>query len=415
MNKLEQKVNGKPRAVVIGLDCMTGLQTLRILSKRGISVIAIAKNGNHFACKSRHCHELHVADTSNDEFIKTLEKIGPKLEEKAVLYPCTDMSVLRISRNRQRLEKWYHVVLPDSEVVEMLMDKISFIKFAQKENLPIPKTFFLKNRSDVEKSAQELTFPCILKPPIKSPKWESKTKKKVFKIFDPDELFETYDLCSGWADILMVQDCVEGTDANLYSCNCYFNSASEPVVTFIARKLRQWPVETGTSCLGEECRNDLVLEESLRLFRKVGYRGLGYLEMKKDARTGKHYIIEPNIGRPTGRSAIAEAGGVDLLYAKYCDVVGLQLPKNLEQKYSGVKWIYFRRDFQSAFTYWRRGELSLVKWFRSLIGKKGYAVFSWSDPKPFFSDFKSTFSSNLFHRNNGIQPVKETRPIIIPE
>ena len=40
---------------------------------------------------------------------------------------------------------------------------------------------------------------------------------------------------------------------------------------------------------------------------------LGYVEAKRDVRTGRHYLIEPNIGRPTGRSAIAEAGGVELL------------------------------------------------------------------------------------------------------
>ena len=159
--------------------------------------------------------------------------------------------------------------------------------------------------------------------------------------------------------MLMVQEWIEGSDANLYSCNCYFNADAVPVVTFIARKLRQWPPETGTSCLGEECRNDVVLEASIRLFRSVGYRGLGYVEMKRDERTGKHYIIEPNIGRPTGRSAIAEAGGVELLYATYCDTLGWPMPANTQQQYGNMKWIYLRRDLQSAFCYWRRGDLTL--------------------------------------------------------
>lgn len=184
----------------------------------------------------------------------------------------------------------------------------------------------------------------------------------------------------------MVQEWIEGSDAELYSCNCYFNAESEPLVTFVARKLRQWPPRTGTSCLGEEIRNDVVLEETLSLFRDVNYRGLGYVEMKRDVRTGKHYIIEPNIGRPTGRSAIAEAGGVELLYTMYCDAVGRPLPENREQTYKGVKWIYWRRDLQSALYYWRRNELTLKEWWQSWRGRKGYAVFSWRDPVPFWSD-----------------------------
>ena len=101
------------------------------------------------------------------------------------------------------------------------------------------------------------------------------------------------------------------------------------------------------------------------------------MEMKRDQRTGKHYIIEPNIGRPTGRSAIAEAGGVELLYTKYCDLVNLPLPTNREQKYEGVKWIYFMHDIQSSFYYWRRGELTIRDWWQSIRGSKNDAVFSW--------------------------------------
>jgi predicted ATP-grasp superfamily ATP-dependent carboligase len=34
----------------------------------------------------------------------------------------------------------------------------------------------------------------------------------------------------------------------------------------------------------------------------------------------------------------------------------------------------------------RRKELRVTDWFRSLRGKKVYAVWSWRDPAPFFVD-----------------------------
>jgi D-aspartate ligase len=373
-----------PYAFVIGLDCITGLQTARILAQHHIPIIALAKDPNHFCCQTRVCEKILRANTASEEFIEVLEALGPTLDQKAVLFPCTDMSVLTISRHRQRLANWYHIVLPESEVVEMLMDKVSFYTYAQEKGLPIPKTFLLKNRNDAEIAANELTFPCIMKPPMKTPTWEKHTRAKVYKVTDREEFLALYEQCSSWADLLMIQEWIEGNDATLYSCNCYFNACSEPMVTFIARKLRQWPPQTGTSCLGEECRNDFVLEESIRLFRSVNYHGLGYVEMKRDERTGKHYIIEPNIGRPTGRSAIAEAGGVELLYTKYCDVLDLPLPANREQKYKGVKWIYLQHDIPSAFHYWKRGELTLQEWWQSVRGAKRDAVFSWTDPAPFW-------------------------------
>jgi predicted ATP-grasp superfamily ATP-dependent carboligase len=367
---------------------MTGVQTARILAGHGVPVIAIAGNPEHYCAKTRVCERILAADIKSEAFIESLESLGPSLPQKAVLVPCTDMSVLLISRNRQRLLEWYHVSLPDEAVVEMLMDKISFVTFAQEQGLAIPGTFFIRNRNDAEEAARQLSYPCILKPPMKTPLWEQNTKEKVFKIDSAAEFLRIYDRCAGWAELLMAQEWVEGSDANLYSCNCYFNADSEPLVTFIARKIRQWPPETGTSCLGEEVRNDEVLEESIRLFRSVGYHGLGYVELKQDERSGKHYIIEPNIGRPTGRSAIAEAGGVELVYTMYCDAIQRQIPENRIQQYKGVKWIHIRRDFQSALFYYRRGDLSLGEWLRSWRGKKGYAVFAWNDLAPFWHDWK---------------------------
>ena len=376
----------RPRAVVIGLDCITGLQTARILARRKVPVIGIASNPRHYCCRTKVCEKILHANTSDDDFLDLLEAIGPELNHKAVLFPCTDMSVLRLSRSRRRVADRYHMALPDPDVLEILIDKTRFHAFARKAGLPVPATRFLYDRADAVEAARTLAFPCILKPPMKTPRWQQNTTAKVYKVSTAAELLDLYDRCRAWAECLMVQEWIEGTDADLYSCNCYFNTERRPVATFVARKLRQWPPQTGTSCLGEECRNDAVLDETIRLFQSVGYHGLGYVEMKRDARSGRHFIIEPNVGRPTGRSAIAETGGVELLYAMYCDLVGLPPPANLQQTYRGVKWICWRRDLQSALYYWRRGELSLADYWRSRRGRKAFAVHSWTDPAPFWTD-----------------------------
>jgi predicted ATP-grasp superfamily ATP-dependent carboligase len=390
----------KPYGVIVDLDNMNGVQTARILSRHKIPIIAIARDPKHYGSKTRLCEKILFADTKSDKFIKTLERLGPKLGQKAVLFPCQDMSVLLISRHRRRLEKWYHVILPDSKVIEMMMDKLNFYTYALKKGFPIPRTFFLKSRRDAEKASQEIKFPCVLKPPVSATaEWEQNSPFKAYRVSSAEDLLEIYDRLHHLVEVLIVQEWVKGPNSNLYSCNCYFNSESEPVVTFIARKLRQWPPDTGESCLGEECRDDAVLNETVRLFRSLNYRGLGYVEMKKDERSGRYFIMEPNVGRPTGRSAIAEAGGVELIYAMYCDAVRFPLPVNLKQKYKGVKWIFIRRDCQSAWYHIRKGELTIGGWLRSLRGRKGYALFSWKDPGPFFFDIIRAI--NLFFSPEG--------------
>lgn len=378
-----------PKAIVIGLDSMNGIQTARILARRGVPVVAIAKDPKHYCCRTRVCERVLIADTASEGFIRALEALGPDLERKAILFPCTDMNVLLVSRHRQELEQWYHVILPAPEMVEMLMNKVSFYTYAQERGFPIPRTHFLNSQADAERAAEELTFPCVLKPPISAiPEWEQNSKLKAYKLSTPADLLDVYERARKWATDLIVQEWIVGPDANLYSCNCYLDARSQPIVTFVARKLRQWPPVTGESSLGEECRDDVVLQETVRLFQSARLCGLGYVEIKRDARSGEYFILEPNIGRPTGRSAIAEAGGVELLYTMYCDTLGLPLPDNLQQEYKGVKWISLRRDLQSALYHWQEGDLTLKEWWRSVRGPKAYALFSWTDPGPFLGDLQ---------------------------
>lgn len=389
-----------PAAIIIGLDCATGLQSARLLARRGIPIIGIAANRRHSCCRTNVCERILTADTAGSGLLQALEGLGSELTEKAVLFPCTDMSVLLVSRNRDRLATWYRFALPEQDVVEMLVDKERFYAYAEREGLRIPVTRFLRSREDAETAARMLAFPCIVKPTLKTPEWKKHSAAKAYRVDDADELLEIFDRCATWTDALVVQEWIEGVDADHYTCNCYFGAASEPLATFTTRKLRQWPLTGGEGCLSEESRNDVVREETIRLFQNVRHRGLGYLEMKRDARTGDHLIIEPNICRPTGRSATAEAAGVELLFTMYCDVVGRPLPSGRTQEYRGMKWIHFRRDSQAALCHWWRGDLSLRDWLDSWRGPKTDALFSWRDPLPFWADLVDTGLGVVFNRKS---------------
>lgn len=391
----------KTYAIIIGLDSIQGLQTARILSKRNVPVIGIAKNPDHYGCKTKVCAEVLFADTSNEDVIRELGNLGTKLKTKSVLFPCQDKNVLLVSQHRQFLEKWYHIVLPIEEVVEMMLDKAAFYTYAQEFGFPIPPTFILNSRRDAEKAAKKLDFPCILKPSWRPETWTNHTKSKAFFINSEKELLDLYDHYHGWAEVLIVQEWISGDESNHYTCNCYFGSNGEPLVTFTTRKMRQWPSRTGQACLSEEYHSEEVLRETIRLFESVPYHGLGYLEMKRDECSGKLLIVEPNVGRPTGRAATAEASGVELIFTMYCDAVGLPLPSNIEQQYNGVKWIHLLRDLQSAFYYWRKGELSFNEWWRSLRGHKTYALLSWSDPAPFMFALLRVLPTLLSPRERG--------------
>jgi predicted ATP-grasp superfamily ATP-dependent carboligase len=387
----------QPYAVVVYIDSAVGLQTARILASRGVPVIGIARNYSDFFCRTNVCEKIIIRDTSSGDLIEFLSILGRNFSQKAVLIPCNDWVVLDVSLYREILDVSYHVVLPEHKIVETLLYKASFYNYALEENLPISRTFFLQTKEDAVRAAELMTFPCIVKPSFRTSGWFSKAGAKVLKVHTGTELLSVYDRCVESNNTLVTQEWIVGPDSNLYSCNCYFDAESEPLVTFTARKLRQWPPEAGFTSLGEECRNEFVLNQSIDLFRKTKFRGLGYLEMKLDERTQKYYIIEANIGRPTRRSALAETCGVELLYTMYCDTVGWQVPQETKQEYRGVKWIDLVNDFKAAKHYWRRGDLTFLEWYRSVRGPKCHAILSWSDPLPFIAQVGSQVWSVLCH------------------
>ena len=382
----------KPPAVVIGLDSITGLQSARILARRGVPVVGVAANPSHPCCRTNVCERIVTTDPGRLGLIRTLERLGSQLvggdgsSETAVLFPCADASVLLLSRHRSRLLPWFRFALPNEEVIELLLDKERFYRFAQQEGLPIPETRFLRSREDATEAGRALRFPCIVKPAVKTPEWRSLTQAKAFVAVSAAELLELYDLFSTYDQCLIAQTLVQGPDTEHYTCNCYFDDDAQPLVTFVSRKLRQWPPQAGEGCLSEEVRNDTVLDMTLSLFGRLEYRGLGYLETKRDHRTGQYFIIEPNAGRPTGRSSNAEAAGVELLYTQYCDLLGHPLPTAREQQYRGVKWVHTRRDLQSALHRIRAGDLTVRAWLDSWRGPIYHAIWSWRDPVPFFAD-----------------------------
>lgn len=382
-------------AVVFPLDDLPGLQAARILSDRHVPTIGVARNPDHPFCRTRACDRVEFGNCENTEGIDKLMELGSNLPSKSVLIPCSDLSVLMIARHRERLKQYYYVPPAEIETLEMLMDKSKFAAFARANGLPIPKTAIVRNRADAEQASRDLTFPCIVKPDIKTPEWFEMMHSKVVTISTIDEWGKFYERLPKSIDKVILQEWVVGPESNLYSCNCYFDLDGKLVTSFVARKIRQWPPEIGVSSLGQEVQNDHVRDEAIRLFSIAGLRGLGYLEMKKDERSKRYFIIEANVGRPTGRSAIAEAGGVELLYSAYCNVQKLPLPDRLTQQYLGVKWIHILSDLRSALHHWRKGELTFSDWWQSVRGRKCYAVWSWRDPAPFLYQLAKAFFSIL--------------------
>lgn len=378
-------MTAQPVAVVVGLDTVVGLQTARVLHRRGVPVVGIASDPRHYCARTRAATRVVAAPTAGEGLIDTLEVLADDLPDHPVLYPCRDPSVVTVSAHRDRLDR-YRLALPEHAVIEDLTDKGRFAALAARLGVRVPVTRVVSHGDELVEAADAVGFPCVLKPVFRDDTWQDHSPAKAFLAADPAALRQVFAQVGSLACRFVLQEWVPGPATAQLTCNALFGEHGEPLATFVSRKVRQWPPGTGEGSMGVAWPDDEMRALTVELFSRVGLRGLGYLEAKRDPRDGGLVVIEPNVGRPTGRSALADAAGVELLYGMYCDLTGRSLPSFGAQLPTDLRWVFLRTDLQAGARQWRRGEIGLGAWLRSYRGPKVDAVISARDPLPALAD-----------------------------
>ena len=69
-------MNNQPHAIVIGLESIVGLQTARILKRRGVPVTAVTDDPYSFCCRTNVCERIIVAPNGSDGLIDALESLA---------------------------------------------------------------------------------------------------------------------------------------------------------------------------------------------------------------------------------------------------------------------------------------------------------------------------------------------------
>ncbi|QWC86649.1 hypothetical protein KLP28_08270 [Nocardioidaceae bacterium] len=388
----------RPPVVLVGLASVIGLQTARLLHDRGIRVIGLAGDPGHYAARTRTCERVLAADVHGPGFLEVLEVLGEELAEELadaraaglpgpVLLPCTDRAVLVVAQHAAALRRWFEVPLSGFDTVHALTDKAAFADLIDRVGLQGPATRVVRDAADVEIAAG-LRFPVVVKPSVKSHHWRTVTRSKVCRVEDPTGLRELCARVGRAAGALVVQELVDGDEDRLITCNSYVDRHGRTLASFTSRKRRQWPPALGIASYAEPVEDAEVAALAERLFADAGFHGLAYLEVKRDRASGRPVLIEANVGRPTGRSAMAEASGVELLMTMYADAVGLPLPPAAERRQApgGPAWINLRRDALAFWAARRAGAMTAREWSQDLRRPLVHAVWSRRDPMPFIME-----------------------------
>ena len=372
------------------------LGTTRSLGKEGIPVVRLSPRGWY---SSKYCSTLISPKISEEpqKFLEMLIRLGKKFarrgEHKPILMPSSDNALILISKNIDVLKDYFKPVASDWDCTEKIVDKSKTYNSAKELGIPVPETFLLEDTSEINKIANTVQYPCLIKP-AHSHIFSEKFKTKLLQVFSQKILIKACKPLLAQGLKLLIQEKIPGGDDQMYSFGTCFNENSEPLAVCIQRKLRQYPPHFGIGSFKESVWEPKIVDMGIRLLKGIGFFGLGSVEFKRDQRTGEFILIEIN-GRSNTSMYLATKCGLNMHHILYKDLVGEKREPIYDYscKYElGVKWVHLSIDFLSMMKKREEGEITLSKWLNSLlVGKKTFGIWSMDDPSPFFSEIKEAF------------------------
>ena len=366
-----------------------GLSLTRTLGEKGIPVY-IVDTRNCVARYSRYCLNFFIChDYNEDSFADFLINLAKdKMINGWILLPSNDHAVITLSRNKQRLEKYYKMLVPEFDRIEQIYNKVILLSIANDLGIPIPATHCLTN-TQVENLV--LKFPVITRGKH-SLAFYRILKKKAFISDNEEELknhLETIKQNYILEDTFTQS--VIPSDLNNKTISFTAFSVEGEIKTFwMGVKLREHPVQFGTATFAKSVMEPVLLKLSEKLIKHFKYSGVCEIEFLKDPSDNQFKLIEIN-ARTWLWVGLAKACGVD--YGSYIYNFLNGIKNEYPQNYKiGIKLINLLTDTVYSLLAIKGGLLTLKQYFKSMKGKRVSALYYKGDVKPMLAYAFMTFS-----------------------
>lgn len=374
--------------VMLGANFYTALGAIRTLGRHDIPVYALDYHfPTAYALSSRYVTgkiKCPNVNTDEAELARFLIELGKSFEKRPVLMATADNYALLISRYAEQLIPYYIFPRNDDHLLEKIIDKKGLAILAKEHNLRIPQTFIVDSSTNLPEVLNNISYPAIIKPAL-SHKFVRLFRQKCLKVGDQDGLEKALQTVQSSNLEVMVQQIVPGFDNQMYVFDVYINTEGHPTHTFTGQKLRQFPINFGSSTLTRQVYNPELVELGREYMQKLGYRGYGEIEFKKNPDDGSFYMIEIN-ARLSTLNVLFDKCGVEFTYIMYKDLIGEPLPDHhLAENKPWVFWHAYE-DLISSTAYLRQKQLSLKEIVQPWLKyHKAHAIWATDDIMPLFA------------------------------
>jgi predicted ATP-grasp superfamily ATP-dependent carboligase len=374
--------------------CLLGdVSMVRALGRTGIPVAIAATDRSEKSTRSRFCNDfIPIPGWQHDPqgTLSALTRWAETRDTTPVLFYQTDLDVVWLSRFRDRLSEHFRLILPDSELVEDLVDKARFYEQSANWGIPIPETRIIDNTHSIEEQcANWNSFPAILKPISRTAVWHDAVGKgnKALHIRGEVELQSVLRKLNRHSGFLILQAAVSGGEENVVSYHAYVRKDHDIVMQFTGCKIRTSPRQYGLSTYLEITDDEEVLELGRSIVEKIDFHGVLKIDLKRDDRSGKLFVLEINprfnLWHHPGTVA-----GVPIPEAVYWDCVDPSKAITAANARPGVRWMAPMSDISAFAEYRDAGEISLIRWLYQLFTVEVDEGFLFSDLNPAIHDIR---------------------------
>jgi predicted ATP-grasp superfamily ATP-dependent carboligase len=368
-----------PPALIIGDDISNTLGIARNLGREGVPVYRLGATNNK-TLHSRYIQSTFVAPNidsyPDEEYIAELVRAARHIDCKPVVFPVSDLHVLRLAKNAASLAGHFHLLTSKVETTETLVNKRKFYETLENNGILHPKAYFPGDGLDFESLAETIGYPVLLKPEI-SPLFYQQFQCKVFVANDKSELRRHLKTLESSKSSMMIQEIVPGGADCLRGC-AGFKSGSKTLV-FCFRRLREYPSGFGAGSCQESIPSFIGQTRLMEYLDQINYTGIFEAEFKLDPRDGNYKLIEIN-ARSWWQNTHPTISGMNIIKAAYDYAAGQ--PVQEDDRYRiGTKWIHLYNDYFAA----RNEGLSLLSWLRSIRGERTFDIWAFDDVRPMLS------------------------------
>lgn len=392
-------------AIVLG-SFETALGIVRALGRSGIKVHVLDHQRLH-AAHSRFATAHHCPNPALDPsgFRGALRALAQSLPSRPVLYLSADEYIVAVAAHRDEIAEYCLFNISTTPLLSRISDKLAQVELAIEHGIPVPETMVASNSEDARAVLERIPLPAFIKG-RDVVQW-----RRAFGGTIKGILVETRDeLASAIAQALernvavIVQEVIPGDATQHMKVSGYVSKSGELLAAFTLRKIRQHPHGFGFGCTVESIENPELLALGKAFFQRIGYRGTGSIEFKRDARDGTYKLIELN-PRYWQQNSLAERVGMNLPVLEYRDLMGMPV-QPLTEFEKGVRWVNLWRDLETARQLWKSGELTRGVWLRSIGGDRIWSDMSLDDLGPGFWAIRQEFTSrwNRLRRAVGRRP-----------